>query len=83
MNTTTVFFEEEASAREAIWSASETFVPSDARVTVTPASAASGSEGASAGGALRGEVAGAPATAARRGATRRGLGRGEAGKRES
>ena len=74
MNTTAVLRDGVAAARRATSAAkSDTRVPSDARVTATPASAARGSEGASAGRELRGEVAGAAATAARRGAARRGL----------
>ena len=74
MNTTTVARDGVAAARRATSSAkSDTRAPSDARVTATPASAARGSEGASAGRELRGEVAGEAATAARRVAARRGL----------
>jgi len=82
MNTTAVLRDGVAAARRATSAAkSDTRVPSDARVTATPASAARGSEGASAGRELRGEVAGAAATAARRGAARRGLSFGGEGAR--
>ena len=82
MNTTAVLRDGVAAARRATSAAkSDTRVPSDARVTATPASASRGSEGASAGRELRGEVAGAAATVVRRAAARRGLcsGRGEDG----
>ena len=84
MNTTAVLRDGVAAARRATSAAkSDTRVPSDARVTATPASASRGSEGASAGRELRGEVAGAAATAARRGAARRGLSFGGEGEDEA
>ena len=74
MKKTSVFRAGDAAPRRDTSSAkSETRVPSDARVTATPASAARGSEGASGGRELREEVAGAAATAARRHEARRGL----------
>ena len=66
MKKTSVFRDADADARRDTSSAkSETRVPSDARVTATPASAARGSEGASGERELRKDGA-AAATAARR-----------------